>query len=180
MVHSAAPFSLATGNWQLGTRHTDREPLPGSDPDPSPPSRHRVSQKKGRKPQKTSREAAKAAQQASHDLDGSSTTSPDLCRVPDDATFHDPALSYLVTSLVNLRRVRENLRPVPDRQDEEGIRGKGLPQTESQLGKASCLSGRWARFTSGLGGGKTAQAKSGFRGRPGSEQGMPPGNQGIL
>ena len=95
------------------------------------------------------------------------TTNLHLCRVPDDATFHDPALSCLVTSLVNLRRVRENLRSALDRLSEEGIREKGLPQTESQLGKASCLSGRWARFTSGLDGGKTVQAKSGFRGKVG-------------
>ena len=108
------------------------------------------------------------------------TTNPDLCRVEHDATFHDPALSCLVTSLVNLKRVRENLRSGLDRLDEEGIREKGLPRTEAQLGKASCLSGRWARFTSGLDGGITVQAKSGFRGKAGSEKGMPSGNQGIL
>ena len=95
------------------------------------------------------------------------TTDPHLCRVEHDATFHDPALSGLVTSLVNLSRVRENLRAALDRLSEEGIREKGLPQTESQLGKASCLSGWWDRFTSGLDGGKTVQAKSGFREKAG-------------
>ena len=96
-----------------------------------------------------------------------STTDPHLCRGLDDVTFHDPALSELVTSLVNLKCFRENLRAALDRLSEEGIREKGLPQTESQLGKASCLSGRWARFTSGLDGGKTVQANSGFRGKAG-------------
>ena len=108
------------------------------------------------------------------------TTNLHLCRVQDDVTFHVPALSCLVTSLVNLKCVRENLRTALDRLDEEGIREKGLPRTEAQLGKASCLSGRWARFTSGLDGGKTVRANSGFRGKAGSEKGMPSGNQGIL
>ena len=69
------------------------------------------------------------------------------CRVPDNETFHITALSWLATFLVEWTCVRETLHPAPDRADEVGIREKGMPRTGSQLGTASCLSGRWARFT---------------------------------